>query len=665
VRLARRLALLALLAPIACTTTADTHQYLPPGSNGGSAGRTPSGMVVVAIQTPADSVAGTTATVGVHSDLMVTAMVTVENGTDFIDTSSVKMTLTPMGGTATAANGLLVSSGSGAYAGTLSLGNLPSGSYTLTVSASSSSGVTGAAQVGIVIDSGPSITITSPVSGKAYQGTMDIEVVADPGGYPPLTGPVATINGMNIALTQQGATTTYRATVAFGPSAPPPAGVQALPPLSGKQLLDVKATNANGATADAQVVFVVDTTGPVITATNPSSGDVVGGIITISATVMDDSGVLDSSVVAVISNQETPIFELPLTADGSGIYTTLFDTANLTRCPEPPSSDNSCVVFPTISFRAVDLVGNQTVLSYGFSIDNVAPVADLDPPLMRHMKLSAGGYVCSWKFDPLSLNQEIGDMPNDGCMVPQVFDLRARIEDDGNRAGEVKVTPISLVDPQNTNVFVMPANGKPLVVDSNGDGRCDEINPLLLPLSPSVPPSAPSSILQIRLAPVPLTGSGDFRFDASVAADSPAAPCASGMEPAPPKRLCGSFEQPTIVIGYSDSEPAIWSVEPIDGTFHCLGNQVDTLANHIPEGWACIAVQTRDMAGNQSVSVPMRVYIKYDASGGFCPTPPASAGPPPTCTGTYDPASKAAALGSCSARKFARDLEYYCQPGGC
>ncbi|HSS38066.1 MAG TPA: hypothetical protein VLT58_04795, partial [Polyangia bacterium] len=384
--------------------------------------------------------------------------------------------------------------------------------------------------------------------------------------------------------------------------------------------------------------------------------------INISATLADDSGVLDSSVVAVISNQETPIFELPLAAQGSGIYGVLFDTSNLTRCPEPPSSD-LCVVFPNISFRAVDLVGNQSVVSYGFSVDNIAPVADLDPPMMRQRSLTPTGYQCSFAFDPLSVNQEIGDMPNDGCMVPQVFDLRARIEDDGNRASELKVTPLSLVDPANTSVFIMPASvNQPLVVDSDGDGRCDQVNPLLTPISPTAPPTPGSGVLQVRLAAVPPGGKGDFEPDVTLPLT---APCGRGTAAGPPQRLCNSFEQPTIAIGYSDSQPAIWSVEPIDGTFHCFGNQLDAYANKIPEGWACIAVQTRDKAGNQSVSVPMRVYINYAATGGFCPTPPASAGPPPTCTGTYDPTAKHAAIGACGARSFPRQLEYYCLPGDC
>ena len=148
------------------------------------------------------------------------------------------------------------------------------------------------------------------------------------------------------------------------------------------------------------------------------------------------------------------------------------------------------------------------------------------------------GYECSFAFDPLSLNQFVGDMPNDGCMVPQVFDLRARIEDDGNRAVGLKVVPIAGIDPDNTNVYVWhvdPSNTNPppLTVDTDGDGNCDAINPLLVPTSG--PPTQSNQVLQIRLAGVPPAGSADFRPDSTLPAN---APCGEGTATAPPKELC-------------------------------------------------------------------------------------------------------------------------------
>jgi hypothetical protein len=647
-----------LLLPLACTTTPDQHQYLPPPGNGGSGGRQPSGTPVVMIAAPSNP-----ASVGVNSDVVVSAKVSVENGTDFIDTSSVVMALTPTGSAVKVASGVLVSIGADSYQGTLSLGSVPAGAYTLTVSAKSSSGMQASDQIALTIDAGPIITVLSPIPDHGYNGSLALDLMVDPGAYPLASAPTARIGGVAIPLSMPDPNgTDYRATVVFGPSATLPPGAVQLPATSGRQLLDVQATNTMGVKAEARVTFVIDTAGPSITATTPAASDVVGGVMKISATITDDSGVLDSSVVAVISDQETPIFELPLAAEGSGIYGVLFDTANLTACPEPPAT-GLCLVFPTISFRAVDLVGNQSVVSYGFGIDNIAPIADLDPPIMRQVSLQMDGLECSFAFDPLSLNANPGDMPNDLCTVPQVFDLRARIEDDGNRGNQVKADPISLVDPANTNVFIMPASKtqEPLVVDSNGDGRCDEINPRLLPTSPTVPPTVASGILQVRLAPVPPRGRADFRPDPSLPQPNPAG-CIEGSSKAPAKLLCPY--QPTIAIGYAEGQPAIWSVEPVDNGLRCLGNQVDTFANGIPEGWACIAVQTRDNVGNQSVSVPMRVYVKYDTPR-FCLPPPANAGPPPSCTGTYDPAANTAAPGSCFARTFGDDLQYYCVWGDC
>ena len=68
---------------------------------------------------------------------------------------------------------------------------------------------------------------------------------------------------------------------------------------------------------------------------------------------------------------------VPAVGQGSGVYGTLFDTLSLTQCPPPPAT-GLCIVFPTISFRAADSVGNQSAVGYEFAVDNIAPVADLD-----------------------------------------------------------------------------------------------------------------------------------------------------------------------------------------------------------------------------------------------------------------------------------------------
>jgi hypothetical protein len=615
----------------------------------------PNGNVIVTITSPADG-----ATVIASSGIAVMATVT-DDGTDFIDTSSVTMTLMAMGSTAVVASGQLVSGGGDTYAGMISLGTLPSGPYTLTVSARSSTGITGQNSVTLMIQGGPTLIVNSPAENQSYSDSLTIEVMVAVGA----PAPTAVLAGMPIVWAAgypmtSGMYDIYRQTVWFGPP-PAPAGSQAFPPLSGAQLLDVTETDG-GATTEVLRTFKIDTTGPTITLTTPGPGLVVGGVVNISATITDDSGVLDSSVVAVIGDdQGNPVFTLTLPPQGSNVYSLLFDTLNLTQCAPPPAT-SLCIVFPTISFRATDAVGNETSLGYDFSVDNIPPLSDLDPPMLRQMRLTPTGYECSFLFDPLSVNRDLGDMPNDLCMVPQVFDLRARIEDQGNRANGLKVTPIAGIDPGNTSVYILADTAdpnQPLVVDSDGDGYCDMINPLL---APTVGPlTQADQVLKIRLAGVKQGGNADFRADATLPAN---APCAEGTDLAPPKVLC-SFEQPTIAISYANGQPDIWSVEPIDD-FRCLGNQLDTKANNIPDGqWICIAVGSTDLAGNHGVSTPMRVYVKYDDAGGFCAAPPSNAGAPPTCTGTYDPANKAAAAGNgCKTLGFT-GTEYYCAPGGC
>jgi hypothetical protein len=603
----------------------------------------PSGTVTISIESPTD---GTS--FGAGSLIPIRAHVGVEGGSDFIDTASVGAYITRQNGATMAETGKLVPADGDVYTGRISLAaDLPSDTYTLWVTAKTSGGATGKQSVSFVVDSGPSITITSPVEGGSYRTGLVVEVKVSGVDQPP----TATVGSLNVPLTAvDDPATTYRGQVTFDYD---PNQL----PLTGPQLLSVVATSASGKRVEEQLIFIVDDTGPVITLTTPAPGQMTGGITNISALIQDNAGVLDASVVAIIGDETgTPLFELPLKPRGAGSYGVLFDTARLTGCKPPPST-TLCIVFPTISFRASDEVGNETVLGYDFFVDNIGPVADLDPPPVRDRKLD-GVLRCSHAFDPLGVDLFDGDMPNDGKVAPQVFDLRARVEDDGNHAKGLKHPPLSLVDPDDTNVYILDDTSQALVVDTDGDGTCDAINPLLIPTTE--PPTQNDQVLKVRLAPVGPQGASDFTKDPTVPLD---APCKEGLDPQPPEPLCG-FDQPTVAISYAFGQPAIWSVEPVN-PLRCHGNQFDALANHIGEQWACIAVGTRDHAGNFSVSAPLRVYIDYDFKNGtrytFGATPPASAGAPPTCRGTF--ANGAVTVGTCTTRSYEPDE--YCYRGEC
>ena len=241
--------------------------------------------------------------------------------------------------------------------------------------------------------------------------------------------------------------------------------------------------------------FVSDDRGPTITSTIPETGALIGRVITISAQVTDPAGVLDSSVVAVIAHGDE-MFEVKLepspagSTNPPGTYQALFDTARL------PAR----AIFPSISFRASDNPGNESSVGYLLSLDNTPPLADLDPPENFFLYRTIGDVdFCSHPFDPLG-NDAVDDLQN----VRQVFDIRARIEDQGNSpVGGADFVPIAGIDDSRVHLLILDDPTKALVVDTNGDGVCDSVNPQL---TPTTTPMSSNDALLVNLIPVPPSG---------------------------------------------------------------------------------------------------------------------------------------------------------------
>jgi Bacterial Ig domain len=648
-RISKRAAGVLLLLLGACTSNNKSKAPFQVGSDDGGSGASPDGGMVMitpsgTVKVKIDMPVGGSIEPNTMS-ILVSATITVD-GADLIDLSSVSVSLVGHG--ATVSSGKLVNATGqpNEFAGQLSLAGVPRGGYAIVVSAASTKGASNQDTVDVVVDTGPQITVISPTADGHYKGTITVQFVTDTSE---VSVPQAWIGGFLLpVMSIPGAPGQYQATFDF---------TSLTPPLSGEQVFEVSASHPDGAKTDIKTTFVVDNVGPQITMTAPIAGAVVGGIITLSANIVDDAGVDLSSLRVVIGDQgSNPLFELPLSQDPkvAATYTALFDTRNLTGC-KPLPDPSLCIVYPTLSFRAADKLGNATKVAYEIAVDNVGPIADLVPPQVRDRKIDGSSVRCSHLFDPLSPQPSYvsaGDMPDDLCRVPQVFDLRARVEDDGNHATGLKLVPISLVDPSATAVYVLDDISQPLVVDTDGDGNCDAINPLLVPTTAPLSGSSVHQVLKVRLSPVPPAGSADFTMDPTLPAT---APCAQGRDLGPPLPLCGFF-QPTIAIGYTvGREPAIWAVDPVTPAY-CLGGQFDTRANNIgTNGWKCIAVATADLNGNTSVSAPIRVWVdyNYDETRGPCAAPPVSTASAPPCTGIYNPSTNTVTGGACQARKFA------------
>lgn len=496
----------------------------------------------------------------------------------------------------------------------IDLSALATGKYVLRVLGRTQGGAFGDGQSTFYADSGLVITINSPVAGSSYKGSVTCDVkIANPFPTDPrfdLDPATVTMSVSDKALTPQKKTgDIWTSLIAFN---------NYQPPLDGEHLFRVEARNMRGTLVTATARFIIDNIGPTISATMPATGELIGGIVKISASVADPAGVLDSSVVAVVANgaQTFQVRLLP-SATTKGTYSAFFDTRLIDKHS----------LFPSISFRASDRLGNESSVGYLLALDNQPPTAELDPVSRVVSRPKDQSCELSWPFDPVG-----PDAADDGELVGQLFDLRAMIRDDGNTPLDPNASYdlhiIAKVDRASVNLMILPDTSQPLVVDTNADGVCDSVNPLLEPTTTQIITSKQALLLDmVSVAP---SGMADFTPNPSYPAPDPNGMyCGYGAETAPPgaiisigsgvtdysKGLWGDAgtlhsHKMTYAPGYmvGGSEPLVWVLPPLDMTFN-VGRQFDSLASNIPDGWACVAVRAADQLGNIQVSKPIRVCI--------------------------------------------------------
>jgi hypothetical protein len=563
-------------------------------------------VVSVAVAVPADDAIAATAQRFVPTVTVGVAAAAGAASNDTLDAVVAELWSTGAGAKKLSSTPLALSSQSAGAAATtyvyaetpIDLSALASAAYELHVTATTVAGATGTAVRLFRADAGPTIVITKPVSGSSYKGSIAAQVTITDAIFAPISAVTMSVGGHDLTPTGPTGTpaTQYGTLIDFDAY---------MPPLDGEQLFTVSAANSNGTTSTAAVRFVIDNQGPAITGTTPAAGDMVGSLITIAAQVADPAGVLDASVVAVVGHgDQTFTVKLDPDATTAGRYSHQFDTRLL----------DVHDLYPTISFRASDLLGNESSIGYVVALDNTPPLADLDPPSDLRVRVKGSGvWTCSWPFDPLG-----SDAVADGDLVAQLFDVRARVEDRGNTpySGGADVIPVSLVDPARVELLVLSGAAQPLVVDSDGDGVCDKINPLLVP---TTTPMSSSDALLVNMVPVAPSGTADLTLDPSIAAD-PSLDCVAGSASTSPEPLCLTTDL-TIAIPYAASnEPAVWTLAPVvAGALQCVGNQFDAYANNIRDGWACLAVRAADKLGNMQVSRVLRVCVDHDGVGNECP----------------------------------------------
>ncbi|MFH0902959.1 MAG: hypothetical protein V2A73_20210, partial [Pseudomonadota bacterium] len=434
-----------------------------------------------------------------------------------------------------------------------------------------------------------------------------------------------------------------------------------VPPLNGEHTLRIDAVNkrmlepgnpaAGLVTRTKRSVFVVDNTGPTVRIDSPLVGELVGGVLTIQATITDEHGVNNNSVLAALGLGALTLveFPLPVTTDAT-IFTGRYDLLEL-RAKVEEEYPEIQLVFPTLSVRATDMPGNETIIGQEIVLDYTPPKLDLDPPTVRLARESSGSLECSQPFDPLG-----SDAVNNCQTIAQLSELRARVQDRSNSGTTTSKIwiPMAGMNSDSVQLFILGglsdrsgavvADGRPsgdaVLVDTNNDGRCDEVNPLLIP---APVPKHLDEVLVINLSPKKAEGKAWFTCeqgnDPLLQKDFPKPSfCGSPLPESPPDPICRRASPLTIALAHPGSgEDAIYMIPPIDDSL-CMGLPFDSVANHIPDGWACIVARGKDMLGNVGVSPPMRVCIDHDLNMSHGCAPAGQLSIPPAeidCMGTY------------------------------
>jgi hypothetical protein len=517
------------------------------------------------------------------------------------------------------------------YQGMIDISAIPSGPTDLSVAAEDVMGRRGGAREGYVHDHGPVITFVRPALPTA-KGSLTVELLIDDSLHPLTDGStvqvgVRTPNDVPMSVVAGAVPLRMTGLIDFSTFNPP---------LDGAQIISAQATNSKGTIGRATKQFTVDNVGPTITFVSPLAGTFIGGVVKIDVTVDDISGVNDSTVVAVFGGDPS-LWSVPLyrMMPGGNEFTGYFDVRKLGRS----------YVLPTLSVRADDTLGNHSELGEEIVVDNTPPILSLDPPQLVVAKLDSGQIMCSTPFDPVG-DESAND--GDGQVIQQVITLKARVEDRGNDASGLLVVRISGLDGATVSLEITPAANAPLAVDTDGDGLCDDVNPLLVPTTNVL---ASNEALALQMVPLASGGSPDFEpYTTTTTFFGPTKCQKTGTATMPPGPLCtrSGTDLTYVLMNDQDPLPAIWTIPPVTSDqYGCIGLQLDTL-NHLPEGPACAVVRAQDKAGNHNVSTPLRVCINR----GGTPCASWSTAPLPDCTGTYDKRTNTVSSTKCTPEVF-------------
>lgn len=450
-------------------------------------------------------------------------------------------------------------------------------------------------------DQGPEITVVSPAPDSAHALRGNVRFEFDVEDSPVADGDVEDrvdevsleVKGVTIEGLER-SSGTYEAFVDFTDR-----DVFADVP-NGAVPVEIRATNSRSPEAAVRVhrySFVIDGEGPRISITSPENEDVVGGQVALKFRVTDElSGVDPNSIVIELNGKEHHYGEGGTWAHQGADYVFSFDSVQ---------AEKDSKIQATINIRAVDRVGNESdgesLIVY---LDNVPPIVDLDPgPVREGRNERDGTYACSYAFDPVG-SLSVNDLQD----ILDVERVRALVVDQTNAAKGQEIFYFASQDRESVYVYLQPDPSEPLLVDTNGDGYCDDLvaNRNDLPFQ--------------HLNGIRPTGQAWFGSDEG---DPESAPAVCRYDSAQePSELCSPFgsDMTRVIQWWVDpNNPIVYAVGNLAQGASCTGTDWE-IAQFLSEGWACMAGRAEDHVGNVGISQPLRLCY-----GGDC-------GAPPSCT---------------------------------
>jgi hypothetical protein len=360
------------------------------------------------------------------------------------------------------------------------------------------------------------------------------------------------------------------------------------------------------ATRRERVDINLDAEGPAISVASPMNLSIVRGDVVLTVNVSDPSGIKPDSLTGAIN---VDLFPLVDWTGGGSSFSTRFDTRQF----------GTTLTQLTINIRVSDSVGNESTVAHVLRLDNVPPTISLDPPPIREVNGGdSNNQLCSAKFDPVGT-----DAVSDLELVSVSSLYRVMVVEDTNHSPGGLLDYVAGVKSSSVVLFAQGDPSIPLLIDTNKDGTCDEINS-----------KDSANTIQIPLLPLTVRGSAYYSNmpDLTDAEKNGTYECKAGTATTPPNTLCALTEMTRAIpqpIG--GNPPAIYAFAPTNGSGPVEACEGDTweLQPSVGNGWACLAARVEDNIGNVGVSPPIRVCV-WDGTGS-APCDPMNE-TPPDCT---------------------------------